>query len=189
MHAAIKARYAGRRYKVKVAKILPADLKAAISRKTEIVYGHMPYGVHEVLPVRYATVLREPVGRSLSHFRAYLLQKAQRGFTVDLDQFLANDTWSSIQTRMLSGLPGPPTAASLERAKRNLETFEVVGFFDDLDAFARRIDLPVPLPHIDNAGPAPRADPTPEQLERVKARNALDTELYEWAKARFGAGS
>jgi len=186
MQAAIKARYGARRFKVKIPEDLPSDLAASIPLKAEIIYGHMPYGIHETLPVRYATVLREPVSRSLSHYRAFSLQKAMRGFTVTLDDFLFNKSSYNLQTAILSGLPGPPSAATLALAKKNLETFEIVGFFDDLDAFARRIDLPTPLPHIDNASPAPRNDPTPEQLERIRARNALDAELYQWAKARFG---
>ena len=186
MGEAIKTRYEGRRYKVKVSAVLPADLAAAIPPRVEIIYGHMPYGLHEQLPVRYATVLREPVSRALSQYRAYQLQKAQRGQAVDMDDFMKSDSWVSVQTRKLSGLPGYPNAESLARAKRHLETFEVVGFFEDLDGFAARIGLATPLPHVDNAGPSPRPDPTPQQLDRIRARNALDTELYEWALAKFG---
>ncbi len=183
---AIKDTYGGRRYKVKTFDSLSPNLASEIPRKAEIIYGHMPYGIHEMLPVRYATVLREPISRTLSQYRKYRLQKSQRGSTVDMFEFLRSDSWCNRQARMLSGDPAEATRASLERAKQNLETFEVVGFFDDLDAFAEKIGLAVPLPHVDSAVDSPPADPTPLELKRIRANNRLDTELYEWAKARFG---
>lgn len=184
---AIRRDFGHRAHWVHVLKQLSPEQVAAISPDVEIIYGHMNYGLHRHIPVRYATVLREPVDRCLSHYRLHETQLASRNETCTLEEFLWLRYADNVQCRMISGVytdqPRPPAEYALAKAKEALAGFAIVGFFDDLPRFARAIRVAEPLPKLN----ALRSDftPSPEDHEALRRLNWADAELFNWARARF----
>src|SRR3954463_14757850 len=105
-----------------------------------LVRGHVPLGIREYLPnclpagkarnIRYFTILREPVERTLSHYFAIV----ERGGGHELpplpkdatltDAIEGGHMYDNLQTRMLSDAPEPfgeVTDQMLAQAKRNLK--------------------------------------------------------------------
>ncbi|MEM7167901.1 MAG: hypothetical protein AAF581_20785 [Planctomycetota bacterium] len=172
-------------------------------RKTQLIYGHLRFGLHRDLGVeaRYLTVLRQPLARALSIFRhhyrhahsrwhelaraegiAGLFSLPHSHFT--MTRFLATDTDPS----------GPDDDsyysgdALLALAKENLATsFAHIGLTEDLardlPRFSQLIGHPLQVER-DNADPQPLAADALSDNERRIIDDALscDFELYEFAK-------
>jgi hypothetical protein len=180
------------------------------------VAAHTGYGVRDRLPPRHDysefTVLRDPVERTVSrYFYGHDIQRRGLGgglaADVSIEAWLDENVLHSYnnQTAFLGGLwarhhlDGEEMRREhfdrelLERAKRNLESHEVVGLterFDETllllrDAYdwpmVRTLYRPV------NRGGKRRSAPalSERELEAVRASNALDIELYEHARQLF----
>ena len=82
-------------------------------------------------------------------------------------------------------------ASLLDAAIASLEDYDLVGVFADvggfLDAYCDVLEVPRQLlPRLNvTAGRTNRADVAPAVLERLRSSNAVDANLYEWAKRRF----
>ena len=145
--------------------------------RLRLLTGHLPYGAVEVLPEGTVTVtiVREPVGRTLSHFTPLRTHGGEAGLT--LEEFVRVDrwraVWSDYQARQLAAevpvgaawrgdwpgvlqelqdTPWTGTEAELhEQASARLASIDVVGVSNDLDAVMRRVaevwkkDTPPPL--------------------------------------------
>jgi hypothetical protein len=147
--------------------------------------SHLPSGT------RYATILREPVDRTLSHYcwlnaaDLPLPEMLVRGRLLD-----------NLMTRLLYGSESPlgelPPDA-LERAKQTLGEFEVVGLTEQLDEtivlVERMLGLGVVPYRSQNVNPGRRrvADLTEEERAVVEEHNRLDLELYAYARTVFDA--
>jgi len=170
--------------------------------------GHMPLGLHEVLPkgARYVTFLRDPVNRMTSYFR----MQHRRGLIPALSMIhpskpdwnllgapLLLRTLDNGQTRVLAGanpdLPfGQCTEDHLRAAKANLDRhFDLVGLTENFPlslALLRRMygwkwHFYVPR----NVAPPAEAESklAPEVLEEMRRLNRFDLELYRYAEQRL----
>lgn len=182
-------------------------------RKDEIriVTGHFPYATTELLDSEFVmmSVLREPVERVLSHLRhhrkltpgaadqsletlydevltpEFFHNHMVKMFSLTADEIAesaALDRWAALKVVDL-------TVERLEAAKRNVERLDVLGLQDRLPEFCAELtqrfgwDLGDPL--FANRTPAEDA---PDALRRrIAADNALDTELWEHARAVYAA--
>jgi hypothetical protein len=181
------------------------------ARRAEIrmLRGHIPYGLHEYcpLPVRYFTLLRDPIDRVASYF--YFVQREPAHYRYDfanepgmtLARYAESHTslqTDNFQTRLVSGVwtdlgYGELDRAILEQAKANLsERFAVVGLTERFDeslillkrAFQWR-GVYYARHNVTQERP-PKAAISAETLAVVREHNQLDIELYEHAKALFG---
>ena len=171
-----------------------------------VVKGHVPFSreIGDAFGRRWSfiTVLRDPVDRFFSEF-FYNRYKQHDHFAVgaDLEEYLRTDDatrTSSQLVNFLSGRPddrSQPTGAEIARAVDNLEYFSVIGFMDDLEAFADRLSRAFkarPCFPITNRNPAP------ESATRIRSDSAIrmkveelcqaDIAVYQAARARLSRG-
>jgi hypothetical protein len=125
-------------------------LPAAQRRRIRFIRGHMPFGLHQVIPrpCIYVTCLRAPVDRIISRY--YYTVRRPDNYLCDTIVSQKMDLKDSVcsgvsteldndQTRLLSGVGrktpfGQCTTELLERAKRNIrEHFAVVGLSERFD--------------------------------------------------------
>jgi Sulfotransferase family len=187
-----------------------ALMSDAERRAIDCLFGHMAFGLHRFLPrpVVYATMLREPVDRVISHYY-YALHAADHPLhrqVVDARMTAEDYVVSGIldelndgQVRRLAAahpedIPyGAVPREVLETAKRNLRDHFVVGLTERFDAslllFGRAlgwtklnyVSLNVTPGRLSRSG-------IPASLRRlIEKYNALDTELYEYAQELFNA--
>jgi hypothetical protein len=175
--------------------------------------GHITFGLRDRLPAdaRYVTVLRDPVERTLSHYRFFVDAPAGReeraglgllppsrprpSGSVTLEECLADGGYipDNLQTRMLCGLvspfdplPAQPLAQAVENLRRGFAFVGTTERFDDLLAL---MNLELGWPTVGyrrsnrNPGYPRREDLAPEELRLVEERNALDRELHAVAEA------
>ena len=153
LRRALKWKYPSRTlYAETLTKPLEAFEQVPLSERASarVISGHLHYGVHEYIPqeCEYVTVLREPVARVISSYH-YILGDQSHWLHADLvrsdapwEEFLRTEpTVDNHQTRMISGrgggeltrAPEPLDPDALEKAKRNLERFLVVGLTERFD--------------------------------------------------------
>jgi len=168
----------------------------------ELVGGHVPYGLHEFVqrPVKYVTMLRDPVRRVVSHYwfvrndPSHYLYRAVIDGDLSLRQYAEGGCRLSAeiengQVWMFSARARRLECAdreSLEEAKAVLrDRFAVVGtterFDESVVAMQRVLGLRPPVYVRQNTGPAPRGPLDSETRTAIEARNILDTELYTYA--------
>jgi hypothetical protein len=185
-------------------------LPEAERHRLQVVQGHMSFGLHQFLApgARYVTILRDPVARALSDYYyvtgtpGHPLHPAVRGMRLAdyLDSGLTGQL-SNGQTRLLSGdhlngdpgIPGtaPMTADDLERAKANLRThFAVAGMQEEFETtlclMARVLGWRLRHYTRRNVGPrSGRPAVREDDILLIRERNALDLELYDFARSTF----
>jgi len=185
----------------RINKMAPEELDRQVVFK-----GHMFFGLHEVLPGPswYITFLRDPVERSISHYKmlcrlkasapAHEIDPSKKDWNMsEAPDFLR--CLDNFQTRLLAGtdvtLPfGACTEEHLRIAKANMDRhFKFVGLTEQFDlsllllrrvcGWGWRFYIP------DNVAPS-----TPFQMpagvpEAIRRLNNLDLELYRYAQERF----
>ncbi len=174
---------------------------AARHDQIRLVTGHFPLATTELLGGGFTTftVVREPVERTLSYLRHY------RKMTPEARDWPLEQVYEDplryeglIHDHMCKvfGL-GPDQLADgimarvdhtpelLERAEAGLASVDVVGLQEDFDAFVGQLetqfgwDLGEPMV----ANDTPHVEVDPAFRERIAADNALDVELYRYARA------
>ncbi len=155
--------------------------------------GHALVAPTEHLPddVRCFTFLREPLRRTVSDYQHHLRggRRARHGRpTLSLEAYF--DTWSNgpLRNRQVFHLAG---AEDLDKAKAALERYMFVGlverFDESLDAFARLCPYPVDVRYVVKNRAPPGAGKRgllddPAARAQIEAANALDLELYAYAR-------
>jgi Galactose-3-O-sulfotransferase len=164
-----------------------------------LVHGHFAYGIHKYIPRRchYVTLLREPVARVISAYK-FILKRTDHELhhrvveeRIDLEEFIER-FWTeekrNRQVRDLCNEYGDLTRDTLEDAKRNLDTFLVVGLtehFEETFALLRRtLRLRRPFYVTRNVGFP--LDPSNRAKDLIREREQLDVELYAYARELFG---
>lgn len=144
-------------------------------------------------PVQYFTFLRDPIKRYLSHFK---YQRQAKGIPWSIQAFLDEKRFDDFQTRRIAG------RADLDEAKRALrEDFSFVGLMERFDEsmvlFKHAMALPEFCIHYeiqnvseDRERALGKKDPEPwkqdpELMERIRAANRLDIELYDYARSEI----
>lgn len=175
---------------------IPLDRRSG----ARLLLGHMPFGVHAYMPnrCRYVTVLREPIARVVSVYKFVLRSTNhvlhERVVTegIDLELYVNSEMdegqTRNSQTRQLSGKQfGSLDRSDLDSAKRNLESFQVVGLaerFDETFVLLRR-ELKLRFPFFITRNVSPPFEVSPAALELIRDRNELDLELYAFARDLF----
>ena len=162
-----------------------------------VITGHFPLRTAELIDGRLTilTLLREPVERTLSRLRRQSARRKPLEEIYDDGHGLADNN----MTKMLSLTPAEMKASlftpmeldrdHLERAKEALAGMDAVGlqerFEDFCDRLAARFGWCLGEPEVVNTT-APVE--VPESLRaRIAEDNALDVELYEFAKQLLAA--
>lgn len=138
--------------------------------------------------VRYITFLREPLSRFFSHFR---YQRDVMGIDRDIKAFLDEDQFSNFMTKRIAG------SEDLEKAKcALLDEYSFVGLMERFDESLVLMKDQLNLPNLDiryqrkNANPSLNQDArtvADDVQKRIMERNALDIELYKFAKEHIFA--
>jgi GT2 family glycosyltransferase len=173
---------------------------AARGEEIEAITGHFPLCTMELVDGRYTTVtlLREPVERTLSYLRHHRKEEPadcdKSLEEIYEDPFRFSSFVHNHMTKMLSMTPAEMTdgmltpieldQSHLERAKGALEDIDAVGLQERFDEFfgwlgARfgwRLGEPETLNTTDPV------DVSQSFRDRIADDNALDVELYEFAK-------
>lgn len=163
-------------------------------------YGHMFYGVHEVLgvPATYGTFLREPVARVVSHVHHFNRSElwAQREVRSLADYVSDGDIqFDNLQTRFLSGYRAVPFGelqqVHLERAKETVRNLVFLGLLENLDVSISRLNgllgTSIELDKKINVGASSRTPLASTDVDLIREHNQLDAELYDFAKQIFDA--
>jgi hypothetical protein len=178
--------------------------KVAKARATA---GHIPYGLYrKYLPAgtRYVTILREPVGRVISHWyrhrrrtgtrhdaaRPWLTNSIEEALSIGMPEV------NNVATRLLCGAETPYgelPADALEQAKANLREFAFVGIQERFDESLALLERTIGLEELVPYGEPQRVTRhrgardqfTDEQRALVAEHNRLDAELYVFAKGLF----
>lgn len=174
-----------------------------------LIQGHLSFGFHHHLPGDsiYITLLREPISRALSFYHyaqshpGHYLHQVLKSDQVDLKTLLKERTVTTqelfnLQTGMVAGegyydSERPADRAALERAKKNLEDRFVVGLTEEFDASVRRMSQlfgwNVGAYRKKNVTRRKRGIDAPdsETISLLRQANALDIELYQFARDLF----
>jgi hypothetical protein len=185
---------------------LAAAIPPGAAKMPEVVMGHLSVGLHRYHPgVRYVTCLREPVARLVSHYHharndpAHYLHEAIRKDNLDLPGYVASGLSGELSngmTRMLAGVEdfhqsviGPE---ALAQAKGHVEEhFDAVilseRFDEGLLLLAAKLGWSIPYYLRRKVGRYSAGATKPDAAARrvVEEYNALDLELYAWARERF----
>jgi hypothetical protein len=173
---------------------------AARGDEIRVVSGHFPLCTAELLGGGFTTltVLRDPVERTLSYLRnARHRSPPDREKSLEEiyeDPFRFHAMIHNHMTKMFALRPAEMTAGMLthvefipehlERAKRNLAGVDAVGLQERFEEFCaqlgRRFGWRLGEPETANVSPP--VDCPADLRERIAADNALDVELYEFAK-------
>jgi hypothetical protein len=166
-----------------------------------VVGGHVPFSrlIGETFAPRwrFVTILRDPVDRFFSEY-FYNRYKTSDHFRIreELPEYL--DTPDAVRTssQMVNFLTGradthcPPSFDEAETAKANLDYFSVIGFVDDMDAFASRMAACFgkrPVLGVRNTSPAPESErrlgADPDIRRRVARLCEADVEVYHAARS------
>jgi hypothetical protein len=163
--------------------------------------GHMPFGLHEVLPqpATYIAVMRGAVERVISAYyfmSNYKLHPNYRKFRREfwtLEDFVRRSPRENVQTKMIAGADydAPCTAETLLKAKENLQHFSVLGLTERFEESLALMKLRFGWKlksyssfNVTRMRPKKRDLPQ-STLDLIAERNRFDIELYECAAKRF----
>ena len=182
-------------------------LSSPRAERARVAAGHVPYALfRQHLPpgTHYATLLREPVDRVLSHYYSRIHRTGtaldeRRPVTTDsigeaLEMRLFEIT--NLATRFLSADPSPARelpATALDEAKANLQEFAFVGIQERLEqsvVLLQRTFGLVLIPYEDRQSSFDSERPSVEEIsveERalITEANHLDVQLYSFALEIF----
>ena len=176
-----------------------------------LIQGHLHFGFHRYLPGDsiYITLLREPIARTLSFYYYarshpdHYLYSSLANDHVDLKTLLKDrrsmtDEFFNLQTRMIAGeeLNDPKRLTNrgiVQAAKENLRNHFVVGLTEEFDAslrlmsrrFGWKVKSYVKKNVTDRKDRIDTVDA--ETLALLREANALDIELYQFARELFAA--
>ena len=147
----------------------------------------------------FITMLRDPVERYISHYFFGAGRDGHMSIDMPLDEFVETEEgrhYGAAYCDYFSGLGAFSdfgTSNAIDRAKRNLSLFAVVGFLDDLKDFRKRIKREFGFkPRVGhrNKGLASKNDVreaiSPATLDRIRLLCSPDREIFEFARNEFG---
>jgi hypothetical protein len=171
------------------------------------IVGHLHYGLHEYLttPMRYITILREPLDRLVSHYYYAKSTPTNRlhgwikSENVDLEKYVLEGLPANGQTRMICGFTREnrlryedPNVDILGLAKANLrERFAAFGLAERFDEsmllFQKALGWRnVYYVKVNVTGDRPARDQvSPPVRKAIESYCALDFELYEYARTLY----
>jgi hypothetical protein len=176
---------------------LSSERRAAI----RVYIGHFPYIAYQMLgiPCVTATILREPIARSISHVMHVKRQPRFRDVAYEAiyeDPYAFGFFLHNHQTKYFSMTEDDPLKSimnvididdrRLALAKANLEQIDVVGLIEQYDAFLgefrERFGWTVQAGVVANVS-TENWEPSAAMRRKIEADNEGDIELYEHARA------
>ena len=173
------------------------DVDDEAVQQHRLVQGHYHYSAHQRLrrPLRTMIFLRDPVRRSISHYRHFRRWPEtdfhREVYQVPLSDFLDNPDYRTeivnVSLRQLSN-----DTYDLELALHHLEQFDFIGLTEQFNAsmamLSYQFGLP-PLLNYEKINVAPRqADPISDTLyDRLRELNSADYAIYNRAMELFQA--
>ncbi|MDD1516000.1 sulfotransferase family 2 domain-containing protein [Priestia megaterium] len=169
-----------------------SQLKEEDKKRIKAVSGHHFYGIHDLFsrPYTYFTMMRNPIDRVIS---LYYFLKTYPGYyeenmrNMSFEEYIDWD--SQARNGQIHQICGQNSQLSLEKAKENLKTFEVVGitemFNESLLLLKDKLgwnDIAYKRKNVTKSRPLLQEVPT-EIIKKNKKNNQLDIELYEFAKS------
>lgn len=149
----------------------------------------------------FVTILREPVARYLSHYHYSVGRDAHVSIDIPIEEFIDTEQGRShgaIYCDYFASLDSQAdfaTGTAVERAVENLGKFSVVGFLDDLDAFAAGIRREFGFrPRIGHRNRNVATDPAASQTlsptlrRRIEEICAPDLEVFSGVRLRMQVG-
>jgi hypothetical protein len=172
-----------------------------------LVHGHVPFGIHDAInrPVRYFTLVRDPVDRVLSHYyfaRSHPAHRLYREITekgMTLRDYVMSGITEELangQTAMLAGQERDTPrgdASLLDQAQVNVTRhFAAVGVTEDFDRTIVLFKLalgwrrPLVYESVNVTAGRPGAKAVDEEtLAAIRSQNRLDELLYRFIRDRF----
>jgi hypothetical protein len=183
----------------------PDEVAAALvdaPHPVRVLAGHFPFGIDDVLPApaSYMTFLRDPVDRVRSHYDFVRTQPEHylhdAACSLKLSEYVRRcgaAEPNNDQTRLLSGARAATASPGmLPLAKSSVDQLGAIGLTEEFDAslilLRRAFRWRRPYYARRNVGRPehPNADTlSPDVRAVILAHNALDAELYEYARDRF----
>ncbi|MBX9974020.1 sulfotransferase family 2 domain-containing protein [Cytobacillus firmus] len=179
-----------------------SEFKKIVSEKEiQFVFGHLSFGLHmhTSKPCTYVTMMREPIDRVISMYY-YVIGKKDHplhGIVKDLliEEFIDHPDLkvhtNNMQTKRVLG-KNSLSPSDLEQAKQNLqEHFSVIGItemFDDSVALMKQKFNWNDISYVRKNQTKKRLSKEeidPIIINKIKANNELDIQLYNWAKNRL----
>lgn len=170
---------------------------------TRFVQGHFVFSetAHRAFEGKFAfvTVLRDPCERWASgYFYNRFKEINHRKIHLDIDDYLKSESGQAQGHEYVKFLGGASEEGdycsrdAIERAKRNLHKFDIVGFLEYpqefIFQFEKRFRIKLELRKM-NQNPKPQSYRetmlTEERKERIKAICEPDCEIYQYAVERF----
>jgi len=145
---------------------------------------------------KFITTMRDPVSLFISQYFYNLTSGEERWRpNISIDEFLTTQrakNLGSLFSIYFSGLPyqqNPSSNDALERAKKNIEKLDVIGFVDDMEDFKSQVqnalNITIRIPHENKA----RVDQqtrdltiTPKIRSQIEILCSPNMELYEHAR-------
>ena len=172
--------------------------------KIHVLKGHMSFGYHVYMqqPVRYITMLREPVQRIVSHYNYVLDEPAHYLYEhvttrrMSLTEYASSGLSTELengQTRLIAGIPDtePCGSQTLQQAKENIETFfAVAGITEQFDATLILLKQRFSWGDVryikKNVSDGSRKERLSDGVKHaIEDRNLQDLELYEYVRQRL----
>jgi hypothetical protein len=169
------------------------------------VMGHVRFSerAYDAFHDRYlfAATLREPVALFISWYHYAATHPNERwNINESMDAFLASELaaeYGTILTFYFSGLSPVDdlsSPAAVERAKKNIETLDVIGFVEDMPAFKKSLErstgVGLRLPHVNKSrvdASTRDREMTDERRRRIEQICAPSVEVYKHARAKVAA--
>lgn len=168
--------------------------------KKQVISGHFHYGVHDELglPYEYMTILRHPIERVVSSHK-HVRRAVKRGRSWSGTEFI-NETFEgfvekswivkNLAVRQLCGKGHSDrselTQEDFDNAKRNLQSIQHVGIFEDIGGFWKklqsRFSFKGHLGHLNVTSDNRVSEVSSRDRNFILAHNQWDLELYELAK-------
>lgn len=167
-----------------------------LAHDCQLVHGHFLFSershVHFGERVRFVSILREPIARTVSNFH-----QARRGgaFAGDFDAFLNSAMARRMALHVLRYFSGAADPSEneipmlMERAKANMARFAVLGFIEDLPGFLDRFEAEFgarpKVPHVNRTEKDETVSLSIAQRRRLETMCAPDIALTEHARTLF----
>lgn len=174
-------------------------------RNVDFISGHFPFNAtvfeHFGGPFFFMTILRDPMQRWISsYFFNRFKPGDHRKIDDEIDQFLQTDFGRSQGHEMIKFIGGADKSGdytsteALERAKANLNRFDLIGFVEDMQRFKQDFKSATGVSiDIGKKNPSPvgnslkRKMLNSQTLEKIKELCVPDYALYQYAKKKSGS--
>lgn len=145
---------------------------------------------------RHVSIIREPVQRTISHYRHFLdvpdseaAARAEFGDRISLTDFIQYAVPDNVQARLILGSDYASLNDDIAIERRLNERFFIVGLTEDFVGFIfylhLRADLPLCLFNNRNVRHGRIVTPSEAELDLISKRNSFDSRLYKIVRDVF----